>query len=352
MLRTFAAAALALAVSAAASLAQTPEPRAGVFVAKDFRFHTGETLPEVKLAYKTLGDPKNEAVLVLHGTAGSSANMLAKGFAGEMFGEGQPFDAKRYFIILPDALGAGASSKPSDGLKAKFPAYNYDDMVDAQRRLVVEGLGVRHLRAVIGNSMGGMHAWLWGVRYPEMADLLIPMASQPTAMSSRNWMLRRLMIETIKADPDYKDGFYETQPKMTRLANVFYATATNGGELAYHRQAPSRAAADKLVDDRLKAPFAMDANDFIYQWQASADYDPEPKLGAVKAQVLAINSADDERNPLATGAMETAMKKIASARLYVIPGSPETGGHGTTGSMAKLYAAEVGKAMATAPRLP
>jgi len=324
-----------------AMAADYPAPKSGVWIAKDFKFSTGETLPEVKLAYRTVGEPTGEPVLVLHGTAGSAQSMLTPGFAGEMFGEGQPLDAKKYFIILPDALGAGGSSKPSDGLKAKFPKYNYDDMVDAQYRLVTEGLGIKRLRLVIGNSMGGMHAWVWGVRYPDMMDAIVPMASQPTQMSSRNWMMRRLMIETIKADPEYKDGDYTTQPKLASLAAVFYATGTNGGDLAFQRLAPTREAADKLVDTRLKAPFTADANDFIYQWQSSADYNPEPLLDKTKAHVLAINSADDERNPLSTGLMEAAMKKLKAGTLYVIPASPTTGGHGTTGAMAKLYAAQI-----------
>lgn len=335
-----------------ATAADFPAPKSGVWIAKDFKFSTGETLAEVKLAYKTIGEPTGEPVLVLHGTAGSAQSMLTPGFGGEMFGEGQPLDAKKHFIILPDALGAGASSKPSDGLKAKFPKYNYDDMVDAQYRLVTEGLGIKRLRLVIGNSMGGMHAWVWGVRYPDMMDAIVPMASQPTQMSSRNWMMRRLMIETIKADPEYKDGNYTAQPKLAALASVFYATGTNGGDLAYQRMAPNREAADKLVDARLKAPFTADANDFIYQWQSSADYNPEPLLEKIKARVLAINSADDERNPLSTGLMEAAMKRLKSGSLYVIPASPTTGGHGTTGSMAKLYAAQVKAFLDGVPKGP
>lgn len=342
--------AAALVAAGAARAADYPAPKSGVFVVKDFKLHTGETLAEVKLAYKTVGEPTGEPVLVLHGTAGSAQSMLTPGFAGELFGEGHALDAKKYYLILPDALGAGASSKPSDGLKAKFPKYNYDDMVDAQHRLVVEGLGVKHLRLIIGNSMGGMHAWVWGVRYPDMMDALAPMASQPTAMSSRNWMMRRLMIEMVKRDPDYKDGDYATQPKSAAFANVFYGTGTNGGDLNYQRLAPTQAAADKLVDQRLAAPFTADANDFIYQWQASADYDPAPKLGAIKARVLAINSADDERNPVATGLMETALKQIPEAKLHLIPASPTTAGHGTTGGQAKLYADALRQLLESAPK--
>ena len=338
------------AVLSTACAADYPAAKDGVFIAKDFKFHTGEVLPEVKLAYKTVGNPSGEPVLVLHGTAGSAQSMLTPGFAGEMFGVGQPLDATRYYIILPDALGAGNSAKPSDGLKAKFPAYNYDDMVDAQYRLVTEGLGIKRLRLVMGNSMGGMHTWVWGTRYPDMMDALAPMASQPTAMSSRNWMMRRLMIETIKADPEYKNGDYTTQPQMTRIANVFYATGTNGGDLALQKAAPNREAADKLVEARLKAPFTADTNNFIYQWQSSGDYNPEPHLEKIKAHLLAINSADDERNPVATGLMEAALKKVKHGTLHLIPASAETGGHGTTGSMAKLYAEPLRALLARAPK--
>ena len=333
-----------------AQAADRPVAKDGFYLARSFTFHSGEVCDEIRLAYKTLGDPKNPAVLVLHGTAGSAQNMLGEGFGGQLFGKGQALDADRYFIILPDALGAGQSSKPSDGLKAKFPAYNYTDMVDAQYRLVTEGLGITHLRLVIGNSMGGMHAWVWGVRYPDMMDALVPLASQPTAMASRNWMMRRLMIETIKADPDYNGGNYTSQPKLTRLANVFYATGTNGGDLGWQGQAPTRAKADALVDKALKASPPADTNDFIYQWQSSADYDVSPHLGRIKARVLAINSADDERNPVASGLMASSIKQIKRARLYLIPASADTRGHGTTGSLAQLWAPELAKFMARLPK--
>lgn len=330
--------------------AEFPTPKDGVYVAKNFKFSTGEAMAEVKLAYKTIGDPAGEPILILHGTGGSAQGMLTPGFAGELFGEGQALDAKKYFVIIPDALGAGNSTKPSDGLKAKFPKYNYNDMVDAQYRLVTEGLGIKKLRLVLGNSMGGMHTWIWGTRYPDMMDALVPMASQPTEMSSRNWMMRRLMLETIKADPEYKDGEYTTQPKFARIANVFYSVGTNGGDLAYQRIAPTREAADKLVDQRLAAGQPKDANDFVYQWQSSGDYNVAPKLGAIVAHLMAINSADDERNPVVTGLMENSMKLVKNGKLHVIPASPTTGGHGTTGGLAKLWAPVVKDWMATVPK--
>ena len=332
-------------VSLSVQAADIPPAKDGVYVAKNFQFHTGEKLDEVKLAYKTLGDPKNPAVLVVHGTAGSAQSLLTPGFGGQLFGKGQPLDAEKYFIILPDTLGVGKSSKPSDGLKAKFPVYNYDDMVDAQYRLVTEGLGIKHLRLVIGNSMGGMHSWIWGTRYPDMMDAIVPLASQPTAMASRNWMMRRLMIETIKADPEYKGGDYTAQPKMTKLANIFYATGTNGGDLGWQAQAPTRQAANALIDKALSGPSPIDTNDFIYQWNSSFDYDPSPRLGKIKARVLVINSADDERNPLSTGLLAQSVKSIKGAKLYIIPASAETRGHGTTGSLAQLWAPQLQKFM-------
>ena len=205
-------------------------------------------MPEVRLHYRTLGEPSGQPVLLLHGTSGSGAGMLTNAFAGALFGRGQPLDASKYFIILPDALGAGASSKPSDGLRTKFPRYSYEDIVDAQYRLVTEGLGIQHLRLVIGNSMGGMQTWLWGEDYPGFMDVLVPMASQPTPMASRNWMLRRMMIETIRSDPEWNGGNYSKQPQSLRMANAFFGIATSGGTLAYQKLAPTREAADKVVE--------------------------------------------------------------------------------------------------------
>ena len=328
--------ALALVAGTPVLAADYPKPVEGDWTAKDFRLHTGETLPEVKLHYTTVGDPKGSPVLMLHGSSQSGGALLNPAFAGELFGPGQPPDATKYYIILPDGLGHGKSTKPSDGLKAKFPKYDYADMVDAQYRLLTEGLGLKHVRLVMGNSMGGMHTWLWGEKYPDFMDALVPMASQPTAMSARNWMMRRLIIDSVRNDPDWQDGNYTTQPKNVKAAAVFFGIATSGGTLAYAKLAPTRAAADKMLDERLAAPFTADANDFLYQWEASGDYDPTADLSKIKARVLAINAADDERNPPETGLTEAALRQIRNARLYLIPASSETRGHGTTGS-ARFY---------------
>jgi homoserine O-acetyltransferase len=329
--------------------ADYPAPKEGDWVARDFRFHTGEVLPELRLHYTTVGTPSGQPVLILHGTTGSGSSLLTPAFAGELFGPGQALDASKYFIILPDAIGHGKSSKPSDGMRAKFPRYNYDDMAAVQYRLVTEGLGIHHLRLVLGNSMGGMHTWIWGVTYPDFMDALVPMASQPSEMSSRNWMMRRLIIDAIRNDPEWNNGDYTTQPRAVRAASVFYVIATSGGTLAYQKLAPTREKADKLLDDRLTAPFTADANDTLYQWDASRDYNPSPGLEHIEAALLAVNSADDERNPPETGIMDRDIKRVKNGKLYLIPASEETHGHATTG-MAKLWKQQVQELLETAPR--
>jgi homoserine O-acetyltransferase/O-succinyltransferase len=336
-------------IAPAAGAADYPEPQAGDWVARDFRFHTGEVLPELRLHYTTVGTPSGKPVLILHGTAGSGNGLLTPTFAGELFGPGQALDAGKYFIILPDAIGHGKSSKPSDGMRAKFPRYNYDDMVAAQYRLVTEGLGIRHVRLVLGNSMGGMHTWIWGITYPDFMDALVPMASQPSAMSGRNWMMRRLIIDAIRNDPEWNNGNYTTGPRAFQVASVFYVIATSGGTLAYQKLAPTREKADKLLDDRLAAPFTADANDTLYQWHSSGDYNPSRDLEHIQAVLLAINSADDERNPPETGILERELTRVKNGKLYLIPASEETRGHGTTG-MAKFWKQQVQELLETAPR--
>jgi len=341
---------LVLSLIGAAAMAQGyPAAKEGSWIAKDFKFHTGEVMPELWLHYTTVGDPAGEPVLVLHGTSQAGTAMLNPAFAGELFGPGQPLDASKYFIILPDGIGHGKSSKPSDGLRAKFPRYNYDDMVLAQYRLVTEGLGVRRLRLVIGNSMGGMHTWLWGAAYPNFMDALVPMASQPTEMASRNWMMRRLIIDTIRTDPEWKDGNYSTQPRAFRTASIFYGIATNGGTLAFQQMAPTREAADKLLDQRLASPTQADANDYLYQWDSSRDYDAAPGLEKIKAALLAINSADDERNPPETGIMERELKRVKNGKLYLVPASADTRGHGTTAN-ARWWKGQLQEFLQTVPK--
>jgi homoserine O-acetyltransferase len=316
--------------------ADYPAPVEGDWVVRDFRFHTGETLPELRLHYVTVGARTGEPVLILHGTNGTGAGFLRADFAGELFGQGQPLDAATHYLIMPDAIGAGKSSKPSDGLRTKFPQYNYDDMVDGQYRLVKEHLGIRHLRLVMGTSMGGMHVWTWGERYPDFMDVLLPTAAQPTEVAGRNWMLRRMVIDFIRNDPEWNGGNYTKQPRSLPMAQVYFGIATSGGTQAIHRAAPTREKADQLLDQRLSQPSNADANDVIYQLEASRDYNPAPKLETIQAKVLAINSADDERNPPELGIMEREIKRVRQGRYVLIPTGPDTRGHGTMG-LAKLW---------------
>ena len=316
---------------AIAAPARAATPHQADWTVPDFKFHSGETLA-LKLHYTTMGNPQNPAVLVMHGTNGNGSAMTAGPFGDALFGPGQPLDADKYFIILPDAIGAGGSSKPSDGLKMKFPRYNYDDIVAAEYRLLTEKLGVKHLRLVTGNSMGGMLTWMWGETHPDFMDALVPLASTPAPMAGRNWMLRRMLIESIKADPSWNNGNYTSQPPAFKNANIMFGIATTGGTLAIQKQAATHEAADRQVEARLNAPAGGDANDAIYQWDSSRDYEPSPGLERITAPLLAINSTDDERNPPETGLLQKGVARVKHGRAFLIPGSDETSGHGTTGT--------------------
>jgi homoserine O-acetyltransferase len=316
--------------------ADYPAPQEADWVLRDFRFHTGEVLPELRLHYTTVGEPSGEPVLILHGSGGAARNMLTDNFAGQLFGPGQPLDSGRYFIILPDAVGAGKSAKPSDGLRMRFPQYNYDDMVRAQYRLVTEHLGVRHLRLVMGSSGGGMQTWLWGEMYPDFMDALVPLACQPVEVAGRNWMTRRMLMDLIRNDPEWNEGNYSKQPRSLQLAQVYFSIATSGGSQALYKSAPTREKADQLINQRLAQRSTADANDVLYQYEASRGYNPAPKLESIKARLLAINSADDERNPPELGIMEREIKRVPNGQYVLIPASDESRGHGTTGN-AKLW---------------
>lgn len=323
--------------------ADYPVPKEGDWVVRDFRFHTGEMLPELRLHYATVGASTGEPVLILHGTGGAGTQFLTRNFADELFGPGQPLDANRYFVILPDAIGHGKSSKPSDGLRARFPRYNYDDMVVAQYRLITEHLGVRHVRLVLGNSMGGMHTWIWGQMYPTFMDILVPLASEPAEMAGRNWMLRRMVIDAIRNDPEWRGGTYEKQPSAFRRVQVFFGIATAGGALALYNATPTREKADAELERRLGLTSQADANDVLYQFESARDYNPGPNLEQITAHLLAINSADDERNPPELGVMEQAMTRLKNGRYILLPITIESRGHGTTALPRswKLYLAEV-----------
>jgi homoserine O-acetyltransferase len=308
----------------------------GSFIARDFRFASGETLPAVRLSYRTLGRPRRDAkgvvrnaVLILHGTGGSGLQFLGPLFAGELFNAGQPLDTATHFIILPDNIGHGRSSKPSDGLRGRFPHYAYGDMIAAQYRLVTEGLRVDHLLLVIGTSMGCMHSWLWAERHPDFMDGVVPLACAPTQIAGRNRMMRKLIIEDIRGDPAWRGGDYTAQPPgLAAALQVLFLMGSS--PLQLQRAAPTRDSADayitRWVHDRLGA---ADANDMLYQFDASRDYDPSPDLERITARVLAINSADDVINPPELGLVERLIARVPHARFVLIPTSEQTRGHGT-----------------------
>jgi homoserine O-acetyltransferase len=319
-----------------ASQPAMPRPAEGDVVLKHFRFTSGETLPELRLHYRTLGEPRRDAqgvvrnaVLILHGTGGTGGQFTGRTFAGELFGPGQPLDASKYYIILPDDIGHGRSSKPSDGLRAKFPRYGYVDMVEAEYRLVAEGLGVNHLRLVMGTSMGGMHTWMWGSRYPDFMDALMPLASLPTQISGRNRAWRRVVIDAIRTDPEWSNGEYTTQPQSLRTAaKMLWLVSSN--PLLRQRAAPTLADADRVLDEYVANYLKTgDANNILYALEASRDYDPGPGLERIKAPLVAINTADDIINPPELQILETEIKRVPTGRAVVLPLSDRTVGHGT-----------------------
>jgi homoserine O-acetyltransferase len=329
--------ALSLLCRASSAAAAYPAPVEGDFVVRDFRFGTGEVLPELRLHYTTIGTPVRDpqgivrnAVLVLHGTGGSGRGFLSETFGGQLFEQGQILDGNEHYIILPDAIGHGRSSKPSDGLRARFPRYSYDDMVRAHHLLLTEGLGVNHLRLVMGTSMGGMHTWLWGVTYPGFMDALCPLASLPAPIAGRNRMLRRMILDSIRNDPEWKNGEYERQPRRGLTAAIHALLIMVSSPLQWHREAPTRETADAFFDRMVAARIAdVDANDMLYHFDSSRDYDPSGALEKIQAPLLAINSADDEVNPPELGILEAHIAKVRRGRAVVIPTSDRTRGHGT-----------------------
>ncbi|HLJ95793.1 MAG TPA: alpha/beta fold hydrolase [Gemmataceae bacterium] len=316
--------------------ANYPAPVEGDFILPNFRFQSGESLPELKLHYRTIGTAQknargvvHNAVLILHGTGGSGTSLLRPSFADVLFGPGKLLDASRYYLILPDGIGHGRSSKPSDGLHARFPHYNYADMVLAQYRLLTERLSVGHLRLVMGTSMGGMHTWVWGETYPEFMDALMPLASLPVEIAGRNRMQRRMILDAIRKDPDWHNGEYREQPRGLATA-VEFLILMGSSPLQMQKMAPTRVAADKLLEDQVRTRLkGLDANDLLYQVDASRDYNPAPDLGKIKAPLLAINSADDEINPPELGILEREIQRVPHGRMVLIPISDETRGHGT-----------------------
>ena len=331
------------------SAADYPTPTEGDYTIRDFKFQSGETLPELRIHYRTLGKSEKDAegkttnaVLIMHGTTGSGAQFIRPEFAGELFGKDQPLDTTKFFIVLPDGIGHGKSSKPSDGMHAKFPRYGYRDMIEAQYRLLTEGLGVNHARLVMGTSMGGMHTWLWGELYPDFMDALMPLASLPTQISGRNRGWRRIVIDAIRNDPAWNGGEYKTQPPSLRAAaEMLWFMSSN--PVLRQKDAPTLAKTDevldKFVDGIVKAD---DANDVLYAVEASHDYDPGPGLEKIRAPLLAINSADDLINPPELGILEHEIKRVPHGRAMVIPLSDKTRGHGSH-TIASLWKDELVK---------
>ena len=319
-----------------ASAADYPAPTESDFTIRDFKFASGETLPELRLRYRTLGKPEKDtqgkttnAILIMHGTTGSGGQFIRSEFAGELFGKDQPLDATKFFIVLPDGIGHGKSSKPSDGMHAKFPRYGYIDMVEADYRLLTEGLGVDHARLVMGTSMGGMHTWLWGELHPDFMDALLPLASLPTQISGRNRAWRRMVIDAIRNDPAWDGGEYKTQPPSLRTAaEMLWLMSSN--PVLRQKDAPTLGKTDEVLDKFVEQIVKTDdANDVLYALEASHDYDPGPNLEKIKAPLLAINSADDQINPPELGILEQEIKRVPHGRAIVIPFSDKTRGHGS-----------------------
>jgi len=316
--------------------ADYPQPIEGDYVAKNFHFASGEVLPELKLHYRTLGTPQRDAqgqvlnaVLILHGTGGTGGQFIRPEFAGELFGDGGVLDASRFYLILPDGIGHGQSSKPSDGLRAGFPRYGYEDMVRAQHLLVVEGLNVNHLRLVMGTSMGGMHTWLWGERFPDFMDALMPLASLPTQISGRNRIWRRVIIDAIRRDPAWQGGNYAQQPPSLATASEMLMLMSSNPPLR-QQQLPTIAKADAAIDTTIaNGERNGDANDTLYQIEASGDYDPGPGLEKIQAPLVAVNSADDLINPPEVGILEREIWRVPKGSMFVIPLGPATRGHGS-----------------------
>jgi len=314
-----------------------PAPIEGDLVIPNFHFRSGESLPELKIHYRTIGTAKADisgvvrnAVLIGHGTGGAGTQFLSPQFANVLFGPGQLLDATRYFIILPDGIGHGGSSKPSDGLHAHFPHYTYDDMVEAQFQLLTKKLGVNHLRLVMGTSMGGMQTWVWGESYPDFMDALMPLASLPVEIAGRNRIWRRMAMDAIRNDPEWLGGEYKTQPRRALMAAENLLLLVGSAPLQWQKQASTRVAADKFYEDRVTAAVArLDANDLLYQLDSSREYNPSPELEKIKAPLLAINSADDVINPPELGLMEREIKRVKRGRFILLPITDQTRGHGT-----------------------
>ncbi len=299
------------------------------FIAHDFRFSDGTVLPEVRIHYVTIGTPRRDAqgridnaVLMMHGTTGTGQEFLTPLMRRELYAPGQPLDAQRYFVVIPDGLGRGGSSKPSDGLRMHFPHYGYNDVVEANHQLLVDGLHITHLRLVLGASMGAMQTWIWGERYPAMADALMPIVSQPIPIAGRNWLWRQMVIGAIRNDPDWHNGDYTTEPTQWLRVMPIFAVLT-GNPARLQEQAPDRKAATELYDNLIKQARKDDANDVLYWFESSWDYNPTPQLGKIQARVLAVNFDDDLLNAADLGVMQRLIPLVPHGRYVELPETPE-----------------------------
>lgn len=334
--RIFASIVLASVISLTPAAQEVAKPAEGDYIAHDFKFKSGEMLPELKLHYATYGKPVRDAeghvtnaVMILHGTTGSGQQFVSPRFAGVLFGPGQLLDSSKYFIILPDGIGHGKSSKPSDGMHARFPHYDYDDMVAAQHLLLTQGLKVDHLRLVMGTSMGCMHSWVWLEKYPGFADAAMPLACLPVQIAGRNRMMRKMAIDSIRTDPGYNDGEYTKTPEGLRTA-LYALVVMSSSPLQMQKNYPTREQADKFLDDFITARMkSTDANDFLYAFEASRNYDPSPGLDKITTPVMFVNSADDFINPPELGIAEREIKRVKNGKFVLLPITDDTRGHGT-----------------------
>lgn len=333
---------LVLSLAGVRALAQVPAAawpgtQDGDYTVHDFHFQSGETLPEVLMHYTTLGKPAKDAngrttnaILILHGTSGTGQTFLRPIFAGVLFGPGQLLDASNFYLIIPDNVGHGKSSKPSDGMHAHFPQYDYADMIALQRELLEKGLGVNHLRLILGTSMGCMHAWMWGETYPDMMDALMPLACLPVEIAGRNRLWRKMVMDGIRQDPEWKGGDYTSEPRAALQIAADFLMIAGSAPLQMQKNFPTREAADKFLEEGTKRTAAtLDANDFLYAVNASRDYDPSAKLDAIRVPVMFVNSADDFINPPELGIAEREIKNVKKGKFVLLPISEHTFGHGT-----------------------
>lgn len=327
------------------------EATIGEYTIKNFTFENGQTIPEMKVAYRTFGNPQGEPVLLLHGTHGSGKSMMSEPLMTHLFSDGKALDAEKYFFIAPDAIGTGDSSKPSDGLKASFPEYNYHDMVNAHYDLLRNHLEINHLRTIFGYSMGGMLAFDWAIMYPDYMDSIVPTAAFPGPMSGRNWAMRKLLVDSIRRDPVWNNGDYTEVPPSFLTARIWFGTAFYLSEKRMAQLYPDSETFDKAIEKQYDVTMAPDANDAMYQWSASRDFDPSEDLNKIRAHVLIINEDGDPRNPVELDTLTIGMSKLVNGESFMISGTGDYSGHGTVYHFPWLYEGKLAQFMANVPKI-